>query len=468
MRRALALPLCAALASCLAPGPATSQTWHQDQVLIGGWGITQFGDAAMYARLAAAGIDLVVPADSFHLAPIDSALLAARTVQALREADPAFRLRLLSHVLASRPAPGNLQGNPDTTRNGAALIATLDQLGAYSAVAGFWLWDEPADTVAMARAADLARFVARHCPGRLPYVNLFPSYVADPRQHGPLADRWRATWGANKVTAFPVYLDDWLRRWRDEPWPAPLLSFDHYVFEPGTWAWNDYLLSLELARDKAAQWSRPQQRVPLWVFVQLSGNRVRKMVPTPEQMRLQVYAALAYGAQGIMYWTLCPSHAGPGYAPALLDARGAPADRYDAIARLNAEVHALGPTLMRLDPVDVGYSAPGNQIGIENDLFTSPARAHALVRGEARSDSACMVGHFRGRADRADYLLVVNRDLRRRLTFRVRLGARADSAQLVRRSDGARVSIGVGLRVIEVRDLPPGTGDLYRVVMGAS
>ena len=461
---AVAAPLAAALALCLIPGSARPQGWRQDQLLIGGWGVTRFGDAAMYQRLAAAGIDLAVAADSFHLAPIDSAVLAARTVQEMRDADPAFRLQLISHVLGRRPGPGDLQGNADTTRNGSALRATLDALTPYSSVAGFWLWDEPADTVAMARAAALARFVARHCPGELPYVNLFPSYIGDTRQHGPVADRWRATYGANKATAYPGYIDDWLRRWWDESWPAPLVSFDHYLFEPGLFVWNDYLLSLEVARDRAAEWSRPGQRIPLWVFVQLAGNRQRKMVPTPAQLRFQVYSALAYGAQGIMYWTLCPSHAAPGYAPALLDDRGEPTDRYDEIARLNAEVHALGPTLMQLDPVDVGYSLMGGQIGIENDLFTSPRRADALVRGEARSDPACMVSHFRGREDGADYLLVVNRDLRRKPTFHVRLGVQADSVQLVRRTDGALAPIGVGLSVIEVRDLPPGTGELYRVV----
>jgi hypothetical protein len=462
LRRA-AFPL-SVLALCLVSAPAAPQGWRQDQVLIGGWGITHFGDAAMYQRLAAAGIDLAVAADSFHVAVLDSAVLAARTVKRLREADSGFPLRLLSHVVGPRTGPGHLQGNSDLTRNRNALFTTLDTLAAYSSVAGFWLWDEPAEPTVMARAADLARLVARRCPGRLPYVNLFPSYIGDPRQRDPVAVRWRTVYGADKTKAYPVYLDDWLHRWQDEPYPAPLLSFDHYVFEPGTWAWDDYLLSLKVARDKAGEWSRPERRVPLWVFVQLSGNRVRKMVPTPAQVRLQVYAALAYGAQGIMYWTLCPSHAGPGYAPALLDEHGEPTDRYDAIAQLNAEVHALGPTLMQLQPVDVGYCAAGGQIGIDGDLFTSLDRFKSLVRGEARGDPACMVAHFTGREDGADYLLVVNRDLTRKPTFRVRLSARADTVELVRRSDGSRVTVGVGLDVIQVRDLPPGTGELYRLV----
>jgi hypothetical protein len=464
--RAVAAALAAAMALVLGSGSAESQGWRQDRLMIGGWGITHFGDAAMYQRLAAAGIDVVVAADSFHLAPIDSALLAARTVQGLRDADPAFRLRLLSHVLGRKPGPGDLQGNADTTRNAAALRATLDTLARYSAVAGFWLWDEPPDTLTMARAAALARFVARHRPDELAYVNLFPSYIADPRQHGPLADRWRATYGVDKTKAYPAYVDDWLRRWQGEPWPAPILSFDHYMFEPSLFVWNDYLLSLEAARDRAAKWSRPGQRIPLWVFVQLSGNRGRRMVPTLPQIRLQVYSALAYGARGIMYWTLCPSHAVPGYTPALLDDHGAPTDRYDAIARLDAEVHALGPTLMRLDPVSVGYSAMGGQVGIEGDLFGSAQRTDDFVRGEAHADPACLVSHFTDSDDGTDYLLVVNRDLKRKPTFHVRLRARADSVEIVRRTDGSRAPIGVALDTIEIRDLEPGTGELFRVLLG--
>jgi hypothetical protein len=468
MLTAVAILIATTAARSPAAPPAGAQGWRQDQLLIGGWGITHFGDRAMYRRLADAGIDLVVAADSFHVAPIDSALLAARTVQGLREADPAFRLRLLSHVLNLNSAPGDLQVNADPARNAAALRATLDTLGHYPSVAGYWLWDEPADSVAMERAFALARFVAAASPGRLPYVNLFPSYVGDPRQLGAIADRWRATYGANKRQAFPRYLDDWLRRWQDEPSPAPLLSFDHYAYEPSVFVWDDYLLSLRVARDKAAEWSRPGQRIPLWVFVQLAGNRQLEMVPQTAQVRLQVYSALAHGALGIMYWTLCPSHAGPGYAPALLDDRGEPTDRYDAIARLNSEVHALGPTLMGLDPVAVGYTALGGQIGIEDDLFMSPKHSNDLVMGEARSDSACMVAHFKNRKDGADYLLVVNRDLSHPRSFSVRLRAQADSVLLVRRTDGALVPMGAALAAIEVRDLAPGTGELYRVVSGTS
>jgi hypothetical protein len=463
-RTALGVPLAVLLALCLASISGAAQGWRQDQLLIGGWGITRFGDAAMYQRLAAAGIDLVVASDSNQVAPLDSALLAARTVRKLRNGDPGFRLRLLSHVLGPRSGRGHLQGNSDLTRNRDALFATLDSLGAYSSVAGVWLWDEPVEPTAMARAADLARLVERHSPSLLPYVNLFSSYIGDPRQEGPTPERWRAVYGKDKSNAYSIYLDDWLHRWQGEPYPAPLVSFDHYMFEPSAFVWDDYLLSLDLAREKAAQYSRPGQRIPLWVFVQLAGNRQRKTVPTPTQVRLQVYMALAHGAKGIMYWTLCPSHAMPGYAPALLDPRGEPTDRYDAIALLNAEVHALAPTLFPLEPVSVGYSAAGGQVGIEKDLFTNPGRADVFVRGEARSDPACMVSHLRGPGDAADYLLVVNRDLSRKPTFYVRLGARAETVELVRRSDGSRVTVGAGLDVIQVRDLAPGTGELYRVV----
>ena len=453
------------LAGALALVPAAAHAakcWRQDQLLIGGWGITHFGDAAMYERLAAAGIDLVVPADSFHTAPLDSALLAARTVQTLRAARRGFRLRLLSHVSSRGGRPGDLQGN-DPALHAAAMRVTLDTLARFPSVAGFWLADEPADPQAVASAASLARFVAGESPGRLPYVNLFPSYIGDPKQQGALPDHWRAKYGANKREAYPRYLDDWFDGWQDDSCPAPLLSFDHYLYEPKVFVWDDYLLTLEVARAKAVQWGDAGRPIPLWVWVQLSGNRERQMIPRPEQIRLQVYSALAYGARGIMYWTLCPSHAGPGYAPALLDDHSLPTDRYDAVARLNAEVHALGPTLMRLDPVAIRYTALGGQIGIEDDLFSSPKRTRDLVAGEARSDSACMVAHLRDGVNGSDYVLVVNRDLTQARSFRVRLATRADSVLIVRRSDGARRRVGTRVDAIDVRNLPPGTGELYRV-----
>ena len=60
--------LAAALALCLVPGSASSQVWRQDQLLIGGWGITQFGDRRSMNRRASA-ISLV---DSIWSAGIES------------------------------------------------------------------------------------------------------------------------------------------------------------------------------------------------------------------------------------------------------------------------------------------------------------------------------------------------------------------------------------------------------------
>jgi len=97
-------------------------------------------------------------------------------------------------------------------------------------------------------------------------------------------------------------------------------------------------------------------------------------------------------------------------------------------------------------------------------LFKGRDHAGDLVAGEAHSDSACMVAQFKEHGKRAEYLLVVNRDLSSPKTFTLTLRAPADSVLVVRRTDGAHVPIGTAIGTIEVRDLAPGTGELFRVV----
>ena len=445
-------------------GRLEAREWTQKGFLIGGQGIVHFGDAAAYRRLNDAGIDLVGAGDTLGYAPLDSALLAARTVLRLRDADPRFRLRLLSEVRYPRLRLHQIADHPDPEHHADSLRTTLDSLNRYPSVAGFWLWDEPADPDAMRSAARLSRFISRSsATAPLPFVNLLPSYIGDARQRGPRPDAYRLAWGRDKRSAYARYLAAYLGQYPDMP--APILSVDHYLFESGSFVWDDYFMTLRAATEAAARFGRPGRRIPLWAFVQLSRPRGRAGPgPSLAQVRLAVYGALAYGARGIMYWTLVPSHADPGWDDGLLDGLGRPTDKYDAIRRLNAEVHRLGATLFLLDPVAVLHTALGGQIGIESDLFANPAHPRTPVAAVANGDSACMVGYLRDRGRGGDYLLVVNKDVDAPHSFTLRLAGAADTVYRVSRATGALVRVGSNLRSLVVPGLAPGGGELFRIV----
>jgi hypothetical protein len=452
----------------LSADPGEAGQWRQRAFTIGGLGIVHFGDAAAFRRLEEAGIDLVVAADTSGYAPLDSALLAARTVQRLRDADRSFRLALLAHVRYPVLRLDQIQDHPDPEGQAERLGATLDSLDRYPSVAGYWLWDEPGAPAAVRAAAHLAKYIARtRRTSPLPYVNLYPAYVGDARDRSGRSDAYRRAYGADKRTAYARYLSDYLGQFTGSP--APLLSFDHYPFESRSSVRDDYFLSLRTAAETVARFSREDQRIPLWVFVQLSdctgpdGNAL-----SLAQIRFQVFAALAYGAKGIMYWTLAPVHGDGSYAGGLLDGEGRPTGRYADIRQLDAEVHRLGRTLFRLDAAGVLHTALGGQVGIEDDRFAGPGGARGPVRAVAGGDSACMVARLRERGARGEYLLVVNKDLRSRRSFRLVLAAPADTIWRVSRTDGSLVRVGTQRTTLQVPDLAPGGGELYRIVSARS
>ena len=76
------------------------------------------------------------------------------------------------------------------------------------------------------------------------------------------------------------------------------------------------------------------------------------MEPSDATFHLQVYATLAYGGRGIQYFTYYSPHNG-NYRLGAIDQFGNKTATWDALRRINLEIHALAPALLRhplLDP----------------------------------------------------------------------------------------------------------------------
>src|ERR1051325_6553113 len=93
--------------------------------------------------------------------------------------------------------------------------------------------------------------------------------------------------------------------------------------------------------------------IPYWnFFYSLPFND--RLDPTEAQLRWQIFASVAYGAKGILYfcyWTPGKGAAGKGEFPkggAVITAEGLKTRHYDEATRINAELKAWSPTLMKL------------------------------------------------------------------------------------------------------------------------
>jgi hypothetical protein len=242
-----------------------------------------------------------------------------------------------------------------------------------------------------------------------------------------------------------------------------LLSFDHYALV-GAGERPTYFENLEVIRREARRAQTP------FAAILLVTPHGPYRDPTEAELRWQVYTALAYGARGILYFTYwTPRDPTWNFYNGILDEHGRRTVHYEQVQRLNAELHALAPTLARLRSEGV-YHAGGLPVGTRSLPAGSTVRA---VRG-----GDAVVGLFReprrveirfnaAAAPEPEYLLLVNRDPRRAARLRVELRPEiAGIAEVSRRSGReGRLQLpeSIAANSFSIR-LAPGDGRLFALV----
>ena len=249
--------------------------------------------------------------------------------------------------------------------------AVVNDYAGCPALWGYLLTDEP-HLDHFENLAHLTRAFQSLDPERVPFVNLFPNY-ASPDQLG-MIDYERY------VAAFVAAVQ------------PPILSYDHYALME----WGDrpeYFANLEVIRRQALRGG-----VPFWNVI-LSTPHFNYRDPSAADLRWQVYTTLAYGGQGIVYFTYCTPDA-ENYHNGIIDLYGRRTPKYDVVRQLNLEMQHLGPHLERLTSVGV-YHWPDAPQG------TTLLSGSGLVVGI--DGGAFVVGEF---ADESGlpWLMVVNRD----------------------------------------------------------
>jgi hypothetical protein len=462
----------AALLVCLALATrAHSEPWRATRFLIGGYGVNQSAqEPGRLLLFADAGLDYVHDMDHHGDFPAERDLSVQLDV--LRRTHPGFGLQAILHDAYPKNDPARFTANADSNLDWAAIRRRVaPESGANRAsTLGWSLWDEPCDRASLARAVDLVRrFRANPATaGQLPFVNLLTA--ADPGEPWCLDNEFGR---GDRLATWTNYADAYLRAFDTDPWPAPVLSFDCYPFFNDGAIRSSYFETLRLARDLTLAHSRPGWRIPLWVIVQLAPFKPhgRPMMKGPSfvQTRWQAWTAVAYGARGICYWTTgtAPdSTLDERFGPGIVDLDGQPTPLHAPLAQLNRELHALGPTLMKLDPVAVFHAGRGHQGGIDAELLSNPNRDYGMVVRVSQSPGGAdgLIGYLKDPATGDDYLLVVNQDLAKAHTFTLDLDVPADSLERIDRITGQRVPVGRNVSRFAAPNLPPASAELYRVV----
>jgi len=259
----------------------------------------------------------------------------------------------------------------------------------------------------------------------------------------------------DKLTWISFFLhNDKLARSILEQFTPTVISSPEYPYRPKDNNFEELYHILETYRDIAIKF-----RTPLWLYVQSSSwpwpqnHDDDRRLPNSAEIRMQVYANLAYGAKGLWYYTyVTPRHA-KGVTSVILDKDDKIKPEYSGIKAINTEVLALAPVLMTLNSVDVMHVKP-NIKGVKPFI---PNNIIANIEG-----GNLLVGCFKDTSG-GDYFMIVNK-LTNSANNNIRIMFQAKVAGLSRidRATGRPVKhrISNGSTVVK---LGPGDGMLFKV-----
>jgi hypothetical protein len=260
----------------------------------------------------------------------------------------------------------------------------------HPAALGFFLRDEP-NAAMMPGLGRVAALVKEALPSCWSYVNLFPTY-ASAQQLGT----------ADYETHVRIFLRDF---------HPPFLSWDNYSLINGEML-DRFYTNLEVIRRLALE-----AGVPFWNCI-LGNSHFFYMEPSDATLHLQVYSTLAYGGRGIQYFTYVTPEVG-NYRLGALDPFGHRTPTWDMLRRVNLEIRALAPWLIRLTSSGVYHSDPvpeGSQ-PMSGSRWVEQVSASTADKSVA---ARYLLGEFKGE-DGRPYLMLVNRDLAHSILFSIKL-----------------------------------------------
>jgi hypothetical protein len=177
--------------------------------------------------------------------------------------------------------------------------------------------------------------------------------------------------------------------------PSQILSFDFYpVLNNGVH--ENWYAGLEIFSAEARKLQKP-----FWAFALASSYNALHPTPTVPALRLQLYSNLAYGAQGLEYWTYWMSQ-GLRSAPIGMDGRRTVV--YDRIKSVNREIQNLAAVFVGSKVVSVAHTGVVIPKGTKR-LGTLPW----AIKVFETHGSGALVSSLENGAD--SFFIILNRDL---------------------------------------------------------
>ncbi|MCC6125393.1 MAG: hypothetical protein IT426_10550 [Pirellulales bacterium] len=310
-------------------------------------------------------------------------------------------------------------------------------------VLGYYISDEPRANAFPALGKAVAA-VKKHAPGKLAYINLFPSY---------------STIDAARSELETVTYEEYLERFVREVQPQ-LISYDNYLIvhtddmqkpaSPGIYFKN--LLQVR----KVAQ----KNRLPYWNIACSNQIRPLTVIPSPANLSLQAYTTLAAGFRGIAWYKFFHHSEGRViYKYASFDSAGNKTATFLALQAVNRQLRALGPVVDRLESTGVFFSVPPpyESLPALPGRVVKQVRTTTSPRGFAENSPPVMIGEFRDSTG-GDYAMIVNLSLERSIYFDIETAKEYRRIQVYSPVEGKLSPFGER----EGHWLTPGQGELLK------
>jgi hypothetical protein len=253
---------------------------------------------------------------------------------------------------------------------------TVTRFKNHPALAAYMLRDEP-NRKDFPELGEWARKIISVDNDHFCYLNLFPNYASE-EQLG--------------TKTYKEHVDLFI-----EEVPIQVLSFDHYPVVGDSLRANWYE-NLEIFSEAARKAGKP-----FWAFA-LSVAHGPYPVPTIAQLRLQVFSNLAYGAQGIQYFTYwTPYDTVWKFNNAPVSLEGKRTDSYDRVKQMSAEIRSLSDIFLGAKVITIAHT--GNSIPIGTKPLTDLPSPVKNLKTEGTGAVVSVMKNGKN-----DYLVIVNRD----------------------------------------------------------
>lgn len=310
----------------------------------------------------------------------------------------------------------------------SATAGTVRTLMEHEALAGYFLKDEPSANEYKKLGAWVQEIRAVD-KDHVCYFNLFPTYA--PMEH----------LGVEAPTMAMAYRE-YVRRSLEEV-QAGLLSFDHYpiITSDGVSVREDWYENLEIIASEAKR-----SAVPFWAFA-LTVAHGPYPKPSLAHLRLQVYSNLAYGAQGIQYftyWTPTEDKSWD-FNNAPIDGDGNRTAIYDIMSEMNRELQKIADVFLGSNVLAVGHLGA---LPVGTDRLSSLPDPFKKIN----TSGSILVSILENEG--VNYLVMVNKDLHKSADITLELAAQINRLN----EEGIPMPVGKGVDAV---DLAAGNAVIY-------